>query len=132
MTEPLITPLQATYKKVDSNVWVLNTDDIPVEKNLIKDQQLVHLAPRSIGGNHSHPRTEWFIGIGELLFVWLDKDHKKHEIEMHPNGEILLIEVPPHLPHAVVNSSHSTFGILYELADGKMSDVVKVEVAHSI
>jgi hypothetical protein len=97
-------------------------------KELIKDQQLVHLAPQSVGGNHKHPRTEWFIGIGDLVFVWLDENGEKHEEHMHPDGQIRLIKVPPFLAHAVVNKSNDKVGILFEMADGKMIDVERVEV----
>jgi uncharacterized RmlC-like cupin family protein len=128
MTTPHITNLNYTYKKPDTDVWVLNTDDIPVDEALIKDKQLVHLAPGSVGGNHRHPRTEWFIGIGELVLVWLDEHGEKHEEHMHPAGQIKLIMMPPFLAHAVVNKSQDSFGILYELADGKMVDVERVEV----
>lgn len=126
--KPDIQVLNYTYKKQDTEVWVLNTDDIPVDKNLIKDVQLVHLAPSSVGGNHQHPRREWFIGIGDLLFVWLDEDGSQHQEHMHPEGKIVLISVPPHLPHAVVNVSDSKVGMLYEMADGKMVDAEVVKV----
>lgn len=128
MLSPTITNLSFTYKKSDSDVWVLNTDDIPINQDLIKDQQIVHLAPRAIGGNHKHPRTEWFIGIGDLVLVWLDESGKRHEEHMHPNGQIKLITVTPFLPHAVVNRSQDQVGILFELADGKMTDVESARV----
>lgn len=126
--KPIITNLNYTYKKPESEVWVLNTDDIPVQKEIIKDQQIVHLAPLSVGGNHKHPRTEWFIGIGDLYFVWLDEDGARHEESMHPDGQIVLIEVPPYLPHAVVNKSKDKVGILFEMADEKMEKVEQVKV----
>ena len=47
---------------------------------------------------------------------------------MHPNGDILLITVPPQLPHAVANISTVKVGILYEMADGKMKDPKPVKV----
>jgi uncharacterized RmlC-like cupin family protein len=128
MPSPKFTNLEYTYKKPDAEVWVLNTDDIPVSKDLIEDQQIVHLAPQSIGGNHRHPRTEWFIGIGELVFVWLDDNGDRHEEHMHPDGQIKLIVVPPFLAHAVVNKSKDKNGILFEMADGKMKDVEPVKV----
>lgn len=129
--KPVFTQLNYTYKKPDTNVWVLNTDDIPVEKSKIKDQQIVHFAPSSVGGNHKHPRTEWFIGIGELFFIWLDQDGHKHEEHMYPEGKIVLIEVPPYLPHAVVNKSSHKEGILFELSDGKMDQVEPIKVYES-
>lgn len=128
MARPKIISLDYTYKKPDTEVWVLNTDDISVDKDLIKDQQIVHLAPQSVGGNHKHPRTEWFIGIGDLVFVWMDDSGAKHEWQMHPNGQIKLITVPPYLAHAVVNRSQDKVGILFEMADGKMKDVEPVKI----
>lgn len=128
MNKPTITKINYTYKKPDTDIWVLNTDDIPVDKSFVKDQQIVHLAPQSVGGNHKHPRTEWFVGIGELEFIWIDEKGNKQTEHMNPNGQIMLIEVPPFLPHAVRNSSSDKVGILFELADGKMKDVVVVKI----
>lgn len=127
--KPKITPLNYTYKKPDTDVWVLNSDDIPVPKDKVKDMQIVHLAPSSVGGNHKHPRTEWFIGIGDLEFVWLDGQGENHSELMHPGGQILLIEVPPYLSHAVRNISATERGILFEYADGKMESVEPVKIA---
>ncbi len=126
--QPIITELSYTYKKPGADVWVLNTDDLPINRDNIKDQQIVHLAPQSVGGNHKHQRIEWFIGIGELYFVWLDEAGKRCEQHMHPEGKIFLIEVPPLLPHAVVNKSATQAGVLFELADGKMENVEQIKV----
>jgi len=63
--QPTITKLDYTYKKTGSDVWVLNEDDIPIDAAQIKDRQIVHLAPKSIGGNHKHERIEWFVAIGD-------------------------------------------------------------------
>lgn len=131
MASPKFANLNFTYKKNESEVWVLNTDSIPVDKDLIKDQQIVHLAPQSVGGNHKHPRTEWFIGIGYLVLVWIDDNGVKHEEDMYPKGQIRLITIPPFLAHAVVNRSRDKFAILFEMADGKMKDVESVNIYHS-
>ena len=120
---PKIQSLNYTYNKSDTGVWVLNTDDIPVNKEEIKDIQLVHFAPGAVGGNHKHSCREWFIGIGDLIFVWLDDAGKQHQEHMNPEGKIILITVPPNLPHAVVNISEDKDGVLYEMADGKIKDV---------
>ena len=130
--KPKIQSLDYTYKKPNTDVWVLNTDDIPVNKDLVGDVQLVHLAPGSIGGNHKHSRREWFIGIGDLIFVWLDAKGNAYQEHMHPKGQILLISVPPYLPHAVANISKNKVGILYEMADRKMKDSEPVKVYESI
>ena len=127
-TQPKVTELNYTYKRDDSDLWVLNTDDLPINKDLIKDQQIIHFAPKSFGGNHSHPRTEWFIAIGDLTLIWLDQNGKKHEQNMSLEGKVLLIEIPPYLPHAVLNNSDKDIAVLFELADQKMADAKKVEI----
>jgi uncharacterized RmlC-like cupin family protein len=125
---PEITNLNCTYKKSETEVWVLNADDIPVDRRLIKDQQIVYLAAKSVAGNHKHSRTEWFIGIGELEIAWLDSAGKKHKAHMNPNGQIRLIRVPSLCPHAVINKSQDKFGVIFEMADGKMKKREQVKV----
>lgn len=128
MLEPKITKINYSYQRHKPDLWVLNNEDIPVDTHLIKDQQIVHFSPKSFGGNHSHPRTEWFIGIGDLSLVWLDQENQKHELKMSTDDALLLVEVPPHVPHAVINNSDTEFAVLFEYADGKMEDVTQVEV----
>lgn len=128
MAAPLITPISYTYQKPNTEVWVLNMDDVPVEKSKILDQQFIHFGPKSIGGNHKHPRTEWFIAQGAFSFIWMDETGERHEEQMNPDGKLLLFEVPPFLPHAVVNTSNDKPGVLWELADQKMADVERVMV----
>ena len=126
--KPKITKLDYTDKRLNSDKWSLNVDDIPLPKDLIKDQQIAYLGPRVVGGNHKHPRTEWFIGIGDLVFVWLDENGEIQEEHMHPNQQILLIEVPPYLSHAVKNKSDNQGAVLFEYSDMQMKDVKKVKV----
>ena len=128
MKKPKITKLVLTYKNSDINSWVLDDNDIPIPKNFIKDKQIINLAPKYIGGNHKHSRTEWFIGTGDLSFVWLDEDGKKHKEKMNHDGDLFLIEVPPYLSHAVVNESDEKYAILFEYADGKLEDTESVKV----
>ncbi len=123
MPQPRFTPLNYSYQKPDNGIWVLNTDDIPLERSLLKDQQLVHLAPGSMGGNHRHPRTEWFIALGELELAWLDEQGQLHQQTMPPEEGLLLIEMPPLVPHAVINHSTTHPAILFEYADAKQTDV---------
>lgn len=123
---PEITHLDFTYKKPGTEVWVLNSDDIPVDKSLIKDQQIIRLAPGSFGGNHKHPRVEWFIGFGELFCVWLDENGTKHEESMNSDTQVKLVKIPPFLPHAILNRSASEQAVLFELADDKLTGVEPV------
>lgn len=129
--QPTFAAIDPTYRKEDTDIWVLNFDDLPVDAKLIQDRQIVQLDPGSVGGNHKHPRTEWFVAVGDLVLVWLDEVGNRHEQHMNPDGQLYLIEVPPLLPHAVVNRSKTQFGVLYEMADGKMKDAEKVAVTNS-
>ncbi len=132
MPKPKITNLKYSYKRTDTDLWVLNEDDVPIDKNLIHDQQIVHFSPQTFGGNHKHPRIEWFIGIGDLTFWWLDEDGKKHEEHMNPEGQLVLIEVPSYLPHAVVNNSVTKNAVMFEYADAKMSNVEEIVIVKNL
>ncbi|MCA9369146.1 MAG: hypothetical protein H6773_02020 [Pseudomonadales bacterium] len=125
---PKVTKLNFTYKRDDTDLWVLNTDDLPIRKDLIKDQQIIQFAPKSFGGNHSHQRIEWFIGIGDLTLIWVDQNGKKHTQNMSSKENVLLFEIPPHLPHAVLNNSETDIAVLFEFADQKMSNTKQVEI----
>lgn len=128
--EPIKTAIDYSYKKSESKVWILNFDDIPLPRNVeVKDRQVVRLAPGSVGGNHKHPRREFFIGIGEgLELVWLNESGDKKSEMMNPDSKLLMFEIPPNLPHAVVNKPGSENAVLVEFADEKMTDVEKVKV----
>lgn len=126
--EPKVTKIHFTKKRDDIGLWSLNIDDIPLDKSLIKDQQIVHFSPGGIGGNHKHPRIEWFIGIGDLFLIWIDENGEKKEINMSTEDGLLLIEIPPNLSHAVVNKSDSSGATLFEYANEKQYDVEFIEV----
>lgn len=128
MTKPHITNLSYTYKKPDTDVSVLNSDDIPLDKSLIKDHQIIYFGPKSIAGNHKHPRREWFIALGELVLVWLDDKGNAHEELMNPAGKLLLFELPPYLPHSVYNRSTSEMAVLLEYSDSKIAKVERIIV----
>lgn len=128
--QPNFIPLPFSYKKDGSDVWVFNTSSLPVPSRKIKDQQMIVLGPGFAGGNHRHPRTEWFIALSAGLEIyWLDDKGELQSARMFSeNEELMLVEVPPMLPHAVKNTHQSEKAILVEFADAKMSDVERVEV----
>jgi len=125
---PVITKIAYSYKREHIDLWKLNLDDIPIDKDEIKQSEIIHFPPGSIGGNHKHPRIEWFIGIGELILYWLDESGQKHEKFLYSGDGLLLVKIPPYLPHAVRNISEFKFGILFEYANAKQYDVQKVKV----
>lgn len=120
---PKFTKLDYSYKKENIDLWKLNLDDIPVDKDRIKVREIIHFPPGSVGGNHKHPRTEWFIGIGELVLYWQDEDGNKHENFLSNDEGLIMVQIPPFLPHAVKNVSEFKFGILLEYADAEQTDV---------
>lgn len=125
MLQPSFTPLDFSYQKKEMGLWVLNDLDLPLDKSKIQDKQLVHFAAQAVGGNHCHARTEWLIGIGELEFFWLENDHL-FKRSMNPVDQLLLIEVPSFLPHAVKNTSLRLPAFLMEYADAKMTTTEKI------
>jgi hypothetical protein len=61
--------------------------------------------------------------------MWLDDGGQRHEELMHPEGQIVLIEVPPYLAHAVVNRSADREAVLWELSNEKKSATEMIKVA---
>lgn len=128
--QPMFSEIDFTYKKVGVDVSVLNFDDIPVQKKKIMDRQIVQLGPGAVGGNHRHPRIEWFIAFQPgLELYWVDEAGDiQHRSMDARNGKLLLIEVPAHLPHAVKNITENKSVTVLELADAKQYDVEKVPI----
>ena len=91
----------------------------------VKQRSIVHIPPGQLGGNHKHPRTEAFIGIGrELELVWKENEKLIKEM-MNPGGQLVLFTIPPQVEHAVKNKSEAENGMLIELADAEQ-DLVEV------
>lgn len=128
MPTPTITPLNYTFKKDTADLWALNLQDIPVNTSKIADKQIVSIGPNSFGGNHKHPRTEWFIALDPLQLIWLDEDNNQHTEEMFAENQLFLITIPPYLPHVVLNTSATHRATLFEYADAEQHDVERVEL----
>lgn len=124
----VITP---AYKK-DAGFWVIRTQEqfseIPF---VVVEQSLITIPPQKIGGNHKHPRSEAFIGLGEALYLlWQDENGENHEEKMEDENINLFI-IPSMLPHAVINKSDSGMAVLYEYANEIQHDVEKVDLLTS-
>ncbi|KKS94597.1 MAG: hypothetical protein UV68_C0007G0014 [Candidatus Collierbacteria bacterium GW2011_GWC2_43_12] len=124
---PLITEIQYTSIKPGQDIRILNWKEFSFLER-VKDTQVINFAPQTIGGNHRHPRTEWYIAFGELILYWLDKSGKRHRRHLNPKGKLLLVEIPPYLPHAVRNLSADFPGFLLELADAPQTGVEKLNI----
>lgn len=123
------TEIEPTYTR-ESGLWVLRTDaKIPFPENfVISEQNLINLPPQIVAGNHSHPRIEVIVGIGDLELIWQDDDGNNHVVEMMPQGQLRVITIEPHTPHAVVNKSNINPAVLYEYADSPQHDVTPVHL----
>lgn len=92
-----------------------------VEADPQYDQQIV-IEPGKGGGNHFHPRTEWFTGSESLKVVWQDEAGEKHAERL---GKGIRIKIEPLTPHAVVNRGDKP-EILTEWASGPLEDVTEL------
>lgn len=118
------------YKR-ENGLWVVDPDNVNLPDDfLVKERSIVYIPPGQYGGNHKHPRSEAFFGIGSkgLFLVWLDESGQRREAEMvGENQELTLFVVPPYVPHAVINRDTS-FAVLVEYADGPSEGVEPVDV----
>lgn len=122
-------PVQPSYKR-DNGLWNLETLSLPLAEHLdVKERNVVYVPAGQQAGNHKHPRTEAFIGIGEdLWLVWIDDEGATHEEKMMVDGgQLNLFVVEPFTPHAVVNKAQA-FAVIVEFTDGPNVDVERVEV----
>lgn len=102
--------------------------DVPVPAELLAvPPSVVALPPGQVGGNHSHPRTEVFVAFGaQLELVWRDETGHDHREEMLAKDQLILFIIPPHLPHAVINHSKTSWGFLLEFSDQPQHEVKNV------
>ncbi len=125
--EPNFTSIQYSYIKPDQDIRVLNWKEFPFLES-VKDTQAIYFSASTVGGNHRHPRTEWYLGFGDLIIYWLDTTGKRHQRHLNPQGRLLLVKIPPYLPHAVRNRSVTNSALLIELADAPQHDVERIKV----
>lgn len=108
-----------------NGVWNLNLADIKLPEGFLKkEEKLLCIPAGAVGGNHSHPRTEIFIGVGEnLLLVWEDAEGTRHKENMSDAGAQCMFIVHSLTPHAVVNNGTQA-ALLLEIADGPLVDAM--------
>jgi hypothetical protein len=125
--QPIVTPISYSYIKSDQDIRVLNWKELPVLE-AVKDTQIIYFSASTVGGNHRHPRTEWYICFGDLILYWLDETGKRHQKCLNPKGRLLLVKIPPFLAHAVRNRSATNSALLLELADAPQNHVERIKV----
>jgi hypothetical protein len=121
-------PLETTYQK-DNGLWLLNVDspDIPGDF-VIVERNIVCIPGGEFGGNHRHPRTEAFVGIGsDLELIWQDDDGLKHIERMYEESGLQLFVIHSLTPHVVVNRGDSP-AVLIEFANDRQHNVEAVDL----
>ena len=118
MLKPEFIFFNYSYQRPDNNISIANFTDLPLDFNLVKDQRLVNFPAGTIGGNHFHSRTEWFLPLGDLTIYWQDSDQSLHHqfISHRDSDQLCLIKIPSLLPHALKNHSSEPLFML-EFAD---------------
>lgn len=118
--------IDPTYRKANG-LWNLETLSLPFPDTFqAKERNIVYLPAGEFGGNHAHPRTETFVGIGqEVYMIWQDDKGQKHEEKMMDGDQLFFFIVEPNTPHAVINRSKH-FAVLVECADGPNINVERV------
>jgi hypothetical protein len=88
----------------DNGVWNLGVDDIPLPTGFAAlEKKLLCIPTGKAGGNHSHPRTELFIGVSkELRLIWEDDEGTRHVELMTDESDRYMFVVHPYTPHAVL------------------------------
>ncbi len=126
--KPIEIPFKPTYVK-NNGTWVLNLKDIPLPPEFnIAEQSIISIPPKQIGGNHKHPRTEAFVGIGEDLELhWLDEKGSEQKQSMSAKNELKVFIIQPNLAHTVVNNGDLP-AILIEIANAPQHKVEAVPV----
>lgn len=118
--------LDATYTK-ENGLWLLNVDSPNLPTDFpIRERNIVYIPAGEFGGNHMHPRSEAFVGVGsDLELLWQDDNGQQHAEVMNPDrqdGTLTLFVIQPMTPHVVVNRGKNP-AILIEFADGAQHDV---------
>lgn len=134
MKQVEISPVSHAYAK-DNGLRVFSLEafeaHIPFD---VQQRSIVSLPPGQIGGNHSHPRAEAFIAMGEELELhWVDTEGGTHVERMNADSEFSLIVVHPHVPHAIINrATHSTATLLeYASSTQTPEDITQQNVIDS-
>lgn len=121
--------IDPSFKK-ESGLFLISLDDIPLPKNFqAVDKSVILIPPYQLGGNHKHPRTEVFVGLGEALEIcWLENGKTVCK-QMNPKNKLFVFTVPAYTPHVIKNTGE-TNGVIIELADQKqgMTDIERVTV----
>lgn len=123
--------LEPTYTK-KNGLWLLNVDtpNLPESFNIF-ERNVVFIPSGEFGGNHKHPRSEAFVGVGEdLQLIWQDDAGKRHVEKMNQGSGLQLFVVRSLTPHVVVNNGDKP-AVLIEFADDKQHGVEPADLLNN-
>lgn len=100
-------------------------NELPLPADFLNHHQIMlSIPPMQIGGNHKHPRREIFLSLSDDVELhWIDQDGIAHINKMKEENQLYLFDVPPFVPHAIINLSQKSAAVLLELNDDYQHDV---------
>ncbi|MGA1794777.1 MAG: cupin domain-containing protein [bacterium] len=117
----------AGHAHTDERGWVVNPIDwVEPHERGMHNLHVASIEPGCTRGNHYHRHsTEWlFVFGGNATLYWRDhQDTSIHE-EMVTESEPGLFEIPPHVEHAIRNTSTRTI-YLMAFRDVEEQDTVR-------
>lgn len=79
------------------------------------EHRIVEFQPKSHAANHEHAHQETLCAFGgELTIYYVDEHEKTQSLKINPSGGTkLLVTIPAHIKHAVVNHSTHPSTLMY-------------------
>lgn len=124
-----VIPLQSV-----DGLFKIDLNNLPLPSDFLnRHQVMIYIPPMQMGGNHTHPRREIFISLSDDLELhWVDEEGITHIIKMKEENQLYLFDVPPFVPHAIINLSPKSAAVLLELTDDYQHDVEPYEILKEI
>jgi dTDP-4-dehydrorhamnose 3,5-epimerase-like enzyme len=103
----------------DERGWVVNPLVSPFPERPVGQVHVASLEPGAVRGNHYHPGSSEYVFVwgGSAEVVWEEGDGTFSK-EAFEGGHPVVLEIPPGVPHAVVNTGGETvYLIAYYLGE---------------
>ncbi|CUI17070.1 hypothetical protein PNK_1458 [Candidatus Protochlamydia naegleriophila] len=108
----------------------IDFDHLPFPSDFsIQKHIAIWIPPLQKGGNHKHPRRELFVSFDKHLELhWIDQRGQKQMACMKEENQLYLFDIPPYVPHVVVNTSQVLPAMLIEFAGSEQHNVEPYQV----
>jgi len=116
----------------DERGWVVDPMVPPFPNAPLGQAHIASLEPGAVRGNHVHPSSAEYVFVwgGTSEVTWRSEDGELKRETVGP-GKMVVFEIPPGIPHTVVNVGSGTVYLLaYYLgaAEGKWPETERVEL----